>query len=199
MQRTRGLRTPRTGALGRVARVVLLAVLAILFGSLLDEDGAVGLRSSSPAEEPGLLLATAVMGVILVGLAGELGRVLVNDEAPRRWRLVASAGLVAPIAVSAAVAWRTSGAIWAFPLVDVIWWFDVLTLGQTIVALPVAIVLGTPGCEVGVWPELIYRLRRKQVSGPPRVVCVIGLDLVDKWEARRRGPTEAGSPSVSAR
>jgi hypothetical protein len=199
METTPHLSTPRTGPVGRAARIMLLAVFAILFGSLVDEDGAVGLRSSTPGDEPGLLVVTVVMGVLFVGLAGELGRVLVNDLAARRWRLLASTGLLAATAVSAAVGWLMSGTIWEFPLVDAIWWFDVVMFGQTIVALLVAIVLGTPGCEVRVWPELIYRLRGHPASNPPRLVCVIGLDFIDAWEARPARGTDAGSPSAPDR
>lgn len=45
METTRHLSTPRTGPVGRAARAVLLVVFAVLFGSLVDEGGAVGLRS----------------------------------------------------------------------------------------------------------------------------------------------------------
>lgn len=56
-------------------------------------------------------------------------------------------------------------------------------LVETIVALLLAIALGTPGCEVGVWPELLGRLRGEAVSTRP--ICILGLHFVHDWEARR--------------
>ena len=59
-------------------------------------------------------------------------------------------------------------------------------LTETIIASLLAVVLGTPGCEVGVWPELIARARNRRSTAGVRVVCVVGLHILDRWEARRR-------------
>jgi hypothetical protein len=43
---------------------------------------------------------------------------------------------------------------------------------ETIVALPIAVVLRTPGCEIGVWADITARLRGGPASSP---ICIIGL------------------------
>jgi len=63
-------------------------------------------------------------------------------------------------------------------------------LVETIVALPIAVVLGTPGCEIGVWGDIAARLRGGPASPP---ICIIGLHHLDEWEARRRTRSAAGS------
>jgi hypothetical protein len=64
----------------------------------------------------------------------------------------------------------------------------------TIVALEVAIVIGTPGCEIGVWTELIYRARGQRTKPAPWVLCLLGLNLVDEWEAQRGEQPDAEAP-----
>jgi hypothetical protein len=93
-------------------------------------------------------------------------------------------GLVVLVATAAVTAWITSGEVWASPLPELVWGFDALMLIETIVALLFAIALGTPGCEVGVWPELIGPLRGADAVST-RPICVLGLHFVDEWEARR--------------
>jgi hypothetical protein len=101
-------------------------------------------------------------------------------------------------AAAPVTAWIASGEVWASPLSDLVWGFDALMLVETIVALLLAIALGTPGCEVGVWPELIGRLRGEDGAASTRPICVLGLHFVDEWEARRarvRGAKSAGEIS----
>ena len=69
------------------------------------------------------------------------------------------------------------------------WSFDVVLLAEDVVALVLAIALGTPGCEIGVWPELIARVRGERSSRSTGLVCIVGLHLVDAWEARHRTRT----------
>jgi hypothetical protein len=57
------------------------------------------------------------------------------------------------------------------------------------VALVLAIALGTPGCEIGVWPELIARVRGGRASASAGLACIVGVHLVDAWEARHRTST----------
>ncbi len=81
------------------------------------------------------------------------------------------------------------GTVWDRPLSDLVWWFDALMLLETIAALGVAIVIGLRGCEVGVWPLLIARARGERAPIGP-VGCVVGLHLIDAWEASRRQAAE---------
>jgi hypothetical protein len=73
-----------------------------------------------------------------------------------------------------------SGAVWAAPFTDLVSGFDALMLVETIVALLLAIVLGTPGCEAGVWPELIGR-RGEDAAASTKPLCVLGLHFIDEW------------------
>jgi hypothetical protein len=66
-----------------------------------------------------------------------------------------------------------------------VWIFDAVMLVETIVALLLAIALGTPGCEVGAWPELIGRVRGSHAV-PTKPICILGLHHLDEWETRRR-------------
>jgi hypothetical protein len=73
--------------------------------------------------------------------------------------------------------------VWGSPLSDLVWALDVAMLVETIAALPLAVALGTPGCEIGVWAEIAARLRGRPASPP---LCIIGLHHLDQWELRRR-------------
>jgi hypothetical protein len=78
------------------------------------------------------------------------------------------------------------GSVWGFPLADLVWWFDVLMLAEGLIACTLAVVLGTPGCEIGVWPELTARLRGRRSAPANGLACVVGLHFVDRWESRHR-------------
>jgi hypothetical protein len=118
-----------------------------------------------------------------VSLVGVLATSAGRDQA--RWRLGALVGAGAAVAIAAGASQVLHGTIWDRPFSDLVWWFDALMLIETIVALVLAVVLATPGCELGVWPVLINRARRE--PAPSGVVgCIIGLHLVDDWEASRR-------------
>jgi hypothetical protein len=75
-----------------------------------------------------------------------------------------------------------------------VWWFDLLMLLEIIVALLIAIVLGTPGCEVGVWPALAARARGTASEPGVGLACLVGLHFVDAWEADMRQANAEGNP-----
>jgi hypothetical protein len=126
------------------------------------------------------------MLVLFVLLAGQLAAAMAGPATVRRWQIRALAGLALVLGAGALTAWIASGEVWSSPLPELVWGFDALMLVETIVALLIAIGLGTPGCEVGVWPELIGRLRGSDAALTTRPICVIGLHFVDDWEAHRR-------------
>jgi hypothetical protein len=136
------------------------------------------------------------MLVVFALLVGQLAAATAGPTAVRPGQIGALTGLAVLLVAGALTAWIASGGIWASPLTDLVWGFDALMLVQTIVALLLAIALGTPGCEVGVWSELIGRLRGGQAWASTRPICVIGLHFIDEWEARR---TRAGSPDAPPR
>lgn len=183
--------TQPTGPIGRVARLFLAIGISAGLYSLLDQGGVVGFRNPSVATEATVWIATAAMVASLAALVGAVATAA-GSPSPWRWRLGA-VGLFAAAAVGAAlIGWATSGAVWGFPLADLVWWFDVLMLLQIIVALLIAIVLGTPGCELGVWPALAARARGTDSEPVAGLACIVGLHLIDTWEAdKRQGSAEA--------
>jgi hypothetical protein len=174
----------RTGAVGRLARLAVAALLSLAFATIVDQGGPSSFRDASNATEPITLVLQAAMLLAFVMLTGQLGAIAGGPPAVRRWRICALAALGVAAAAAAATALLTSGELWASPLVELVWGFDAVMLVETIVALVLAAVLGTSGCEVGVWADLFARARGRRVTtGGPR--CPIGLHLVDEWEAGR--------------
>jgi hypothetical protein len=190
--------TTRTGPVGRLARILLLAAPVFSLVSIADQGGVVAFRGLSILDEFGVWLITAVTIVLFVHLVGELVRALGGDRVAVRARVLASLGLAMAIAVAAAAGQLASGHVWGYPLADLVWWFDVAMLSETIVALALAIVIGTPGCEIGVWTELIYRARGERTRAARWVLCLVGLNLVDEWEARRGEQADQQPPSTTA-
>jgi hypothetical protein len=183
---------PRTGPVGRLARLLLALVVALALYSIADQGGPASFRDPSNLTEPITWVLHGAMFTVFVLLVGQLAGATVDAAAVRRWQLRATIALAVLLATAALTAWIKSGAVWSSPLSDLVWGFDALMLVETIVALLLAIALGTPGCEVGVWPELIGRLRGGDGAAPTRPICVLGLHFVDEWEARR---ARAGSVS----
>jgi hypothetical protein len=190
---------PRTGPLGRLARLLIALVLAWWpLYSIVDEGGPASFRDPSNLTEPIFWLLHGAMLLVFVLLVGQLAGATVGPGAARRSQVAALLALALLFAAAALAAWIRSGEVWASPLPELVWGFDALMLVETIVALVLAIGLGTPGCEVGVWPELLGRLGGE--ARPTRPVCILGLHFVDDWEARRaraRTSTRQKSPRAS--
>jgi len=62
-------------------------------------------------------------------------------------------------------------------------------LSAGLVATLLAIILGTPGCEISVWSDLIARRRGGDAETHVGLACIVGLHLLDAWEARARVST----------
>ena len=169
-----------TGPIGRSARLVLALVYALVLLSIVDSRGSARFRNPHILTEPLAWLLDAVMlitFILLVGaLAGPIGR--------RRWQIAAGIGAVLAVASAAALGIVINGPGWGFPLADLVWWFDVVMLAEGGVALVLAVALRFPGCEIGVWRELLARARG--TARPEEgLACIVGLHLLDTWEARR--------------
>ena len=160
----------RTGQVGRLARLLLAAVMALSLYSIADQGGPSSFRDPSKLTEPITWVLHAAMLAVFVLLVGQLAGATVGLAPARRWQLAALVGLAVTLAAAAATARIASGALWASPLFEVVWTFDAVMLVETIVALLLAITLGTPGCEVGVWPELTARLRGPDAAVPTRPI-----------------------------
>jgi hypothetical protein len=175
----------KTGPFGRLARLVLAAVVIVSLVSIADQGGPGSFRGPGNLLELSLLLLDAIMLVLFVNLVGVVATVVGGRDAASPSRVVAFVVVVAAIGVAAMTSQATHGTVWNSPLSALVWWFDAFMLAETSVALLLAIALGIPGCKIGVWPFLIARLRGER---PPltSVGCVVGLHLIDQWEASRR-------------
>jgi len=176
----------RTGPLGRLARLVLAGVFALTFASIVGPRGSAQFRDPHILTEPNAWFLHVVMLVVFLVLVGTLGETIGGVRARRLWQIGAVIALLAALAIAALIGEVTRGTVWGYPLADLVWWFDVLVVTEQLVALLLAIALGTPGCELGVWSELFARLRRKTPRTERGLACIVGLHLIDAWEARRR-------------
>jgi hypothetical protein len=181
--------SPRTGPLGRLARLGWTVAMAVILASIVDGRGPARFRNPHVLTEPSAWLVHAAMLVVFVLLVGAIAAALDGRQVAWRAQVGTLLAVVGAVGLAGAVGQLTYGSLWGFPLADLVWSFDVLMLAQEVVALVLAIALGTPGCEIGVWPELIARMRGERSSPSAGLACIVGLHLVDAWEARRRTST----------
>ena len=176
----------RTGPVGRLARLALAGAFALTLFSIVDSRGSARFRNPHVLSEPSVWFLDALMFVIFVILVGALASALAGARARRPWQVGVVVASMAAVALAAGVGLATHGSAWGFPLADLVWWFDVVVLVEQLIATLLAIALGTPGCEVGVWSDLLARARGHTAPSEQGLACVVGLHLVDAWEARRR-------------
>ena len=94
-----------------------------------------GFRGPSVLTELSVWLLDGTMLALFAHLVGRLASALTGERAARRWLLGALVGLAAALTGAALVGRAFFGAVWGFPLADLVWAFDVAMLVQTIVAL----------------------------------------------------------------
>jgi hypothetical protein len=190
--------TIRTGPVGRLARLALAAAYAATLLSVVDRRGSAHFRNPHILTEPLAWFLHLVMFTSFLLLVGALASALAGRGAMRRWQLGAFVASWLTVGVVAAIGRVAFGSVWGFPLADLVWWFDVLMLIEGLVATLLAVALGTPGCEIGVWPELVARARGSTAQTEEGLACIVGLHLIDQWEARRGTlvPGEGFEPSV---
>jgi hypothetical protein len=173
----------RTGPIGRAVRLLLAGGFGYALATLVDQGGPASIRDPETLTEAPFVALTIGMVAVYAVLVSQLAKLVAGEPVARTaWR-VALAVLAAAAAAAAVVGELRAGAIWGSPLSDLVWALDVAMLVETIVALPLAVVLGTPGCEIGVWGEIAARLRGRPAAPP---LCIIGLHHLDEWELRRR-------------
>jgi hypothetical protein len=180
----------RTGAVGRAVRLLLALGLAYGLGTLVDQGGPASVRAPETlTDAPFVVLTTAMVAVYAI-LVSQLAKLVAGEAVARMaWR-VALVVLAAAAAIAAVVGEVGSGAVWGSPLSDLVWALDVAMLVQTVVALLLAVALGTRGCEIGVWAEIAARLRGRPASAP---LCIVGLHHLDDLELRRRSARQASA------
>jgi len=179
----------RTGPIGRLARLLLAGLFAFPLFSFLGPGWSSRFRNPHILSEPSAWLIHILMLVVFVILVGALAAALTGPQNRRRWQVGALVAAFAVVAVAGGIGRLAYGSFWGFPLADAVWWFDVVLLTEQVVATLLAIGLGTPGCEIGVWPELIARARGTSSTAETGLACIVGLHLIDGWEARRGAST----------
>jgi len=126
------------------------------------------------------------MFVIFIILVGALAQSFSGPEARRRWQVRAVLGTIATVVIAGMIGKISRGSFWGFPLADLVWWFDVLVVAEQFIALVLAVALAMPGCEIGVWSQLLAKLGRGSARSEDTLACIVGLHLLDAWEARRK-------------
>ena len=180
---TRPLGAPRTGPVGRAVRLLLALGLAYGLATVVDQGGPASVRDPESLTDAPFVVLTVAMIAVYAVLVGELAKIVAGEAVAKAARTVALSVLAAAAAVAAVVGEVGAGAVWASPLSDLVWALDVAMLVQTIVALVLAVVLGTRGCEIGVWADIAARFCGRPASPP---LCIIGLHHLDDWELRRQ-------------
>jgi hypothetical protein len=176
----------RTGPIGRLARAAWAVAVALTLGSIVDSRGPTRFRNPHILTEPSAWLLHLLVLTAFVVLVGAVGEALGGRGTARRAQGVALAVIAAAVGLAALIGQLAGGSAWGFPLADAVWIFDVLMLVEELAAFVLAISLGTPGCEIGVWPELIARARGTRWARTDGLSCVVGLQLIDRWEGNRR-------------
>jgi hypothetical protein len=184
--RSKSQTIPRTGPIGRLARLALAGVFVVVFLSFVGPDGSARFRNPHILREPLVWVLHLSMFVVFIIVVGALAQSFAGPEARRRWQVRAVVGSIVTVAIAAVVGKIIRGSLWGFPLADLVWWFDVLIVVEQLVALLLAVALAMPGCEIGVWSQLLARLGRGSARSEDTLACIVGLHLLDAWEVRRR-------------
>jgi hypothetical protein len=144
--------------------------------------GAAGYRDPTVLTDVSFWILTVIVLVSIVDFAGRfapgVGRI-----SPAARRMVTAAGLLVAAVAAAALGLVLRGMVWGFPLADLAWWLNTAYAVELAPAFGLAALLGTPGCEQGVWRDLFDR-RGSNTHSP--LSCVIGLHALDTWEADKR-------------
>lgn len=176
----------RTGPIGRLARLIVVGVFIATLLSIVDSRGSAHFRNPHILHEPLAWFLHLVLFVVFVNLVGALAASFGEPADRRRWQACAVVASIIAVAIAAEIGKLTHGSYWGFPLADLVWWFDVAVLVEQVVATFLAVALGTPGCEIGVWAELFARNRSASSTSEPGLACIVGLHLVDAWESHRQ-------------
>jgi hypothetical protein len=180
------VRIPRTGSVGRSVRLILAAAIGtfvVLRLATFAHRGPTGYRDPAVLADVSLWILTAIVVISIVDFSGRFAPGL-ERFAPNARRIATVVALLGAVVLTAAGGLVLRGAVWGFPLADLVWWLDTAYLIQLAPAFGLAALLGTPGCEQGVWRELLDR--RGSGSHTP-LSCLIGLHALDAWEADRSG------------
>ena len=164
---------------------MLLALFVYPLTTILGPGWSSRFRNPHILSEPSAWLIHLLMLLLFVILVGALAASVFGPASRTRWMVGATLAALAVVALAGGMGLVLRGSFWGFPLADVVWWFDVVMLTEQVVAFVLAIALGMPGCEIGIWPHLISRVRGRDTTTETGLACVVGLHLLDRWEANR--------------
>jgi hypothetical protein len=162
---------PRPGPVGLAVRVMLGAFVIYSFVALFTKWNVFVERD--PIESGRFYtLATVVLLPYLFDLTFR-----------RRWGLWPAIVFVAGGAALGLAGWMVSGEFWNLVLAGWVYAGDLLVFAALAISFPVAIATRSPGCELGAIPWILAR-RRGATYEVLRPGCAVGLDYLDRWEAR---------------
>lgn len=176
----------RTGPVGRIVRLAFVALLVLTLVSIVSSQGSARFRNPHILSEPSAWFLHAVMFLIFVLTVGVVASSLAGHRAARRAQVAAVVAAAAAVVLAGAVGLALRGSVWGFPLADLVWYFDVSMATIELLAFLLAIALGTPGCELGVWQELLARAGGRPFNRTDGLACIVGIHLIDRWEEHRR-------------
>jgi hypothetical protein len=185
----------RTGPVSRLARLGLCVVFAASLYSIVDGQGSARFRNPHILTEPSAWFLHVTMLMVFVVLVGTIASTVAGTRVVVRVQIAAVTALLGCCVVAAIVGQLVGGSLWGFPLADLVWWFDVVMLVVGFASGALAMVLGTPGCEVGVVRELAACLRRGPAPSADASLCILGLHALDEWERRRTAPRSSATHS----
>ncbi len=166
---------PRSGVVGRLVRVLYGAVMA-WFAFQWAEAGLTWFSEPTTPANPWVWIVTGL------GIYYGLYQLPASSFGAPWGRRVVSIYLTL-LATAAVTAVLTQGDLWAAPLTWLLYGLDVGLVVVATIAFLVAVVLGTPGCEMGGLAELIRRLRgASNAEATEGIWCIGGLHKLDEWE-----------------
>jgi len=175
----------RTGPVGRLVRLGFAAASVLTLASIVGRSGSARFRNPHILTEPSAWFLHGLMLTVFVLTVDAVAAVIVGDRLARRLQVASTGAITIVVGVAGAIGYVLTGSVWGFPLADLVWYFDVVILSVELGAFLLAVFLGTPGCEIGVWPELISRARGERAGRIAGLTCIAGVHLIDRWEARR--------------
>lgn len=166
----------RPGPIGRIARLLLgLLVIQAAGGAVLALID--GVSGPPDTDDTGLLIAIGI-AACLTPAVYDIG---LGTNHGGRWRVLAAAGIAVTTLIGLALGAPTTGLTTGL----LVW--VAITMGWLGLALLVAAVLRTPGCEMRSLPHLASLI----LSGDRNYLpCPGPLQPLDEWEARTTGRAE---------
>jgi hypothetical protein len=172
---------PRPGPIGLAIRVILGAFFIYWFIALFTKWNAFLERDPIESERYYTVFTLLVLSYVF------------NSIFRRRWGPWPTIVFVSGGAALGLAGYLVSGEFWNPVLAGWVYAGDLVVFTALAVSFPVAVATRSPGCELGAIPWLIAR-RRGGTYEPPRLSCVVGLDYLDRWEARWRRRENAIEP-----